>query len=292
MPPQPIAVAGVAVALTLGLAACGSSNSSSVPATGAAESAATASTQAPPPGAPSATEAPAGTNSPAPSSGSAAGSAAPSADSSGAAGGGDGTSAASGSGRVPLLAPGSYDYTVKGEATSALGKQQIDGTSTLQVDQPQRHRQHTSQHDDQGSTEQVLVAATDGLRLAETHLSMSGFDETFRANSPVLLLPADPHQGDRWHWRMHSTDGKYTLAGSLEVSDLHSSATTASGERRQTLTISAVLTLTGNQLNMTIHQTDDASRDGVIVHEHAVTDGTAYGTKFHSDITRRLSSEP
>jgi hypothetical protein len=105
-------------------------------------------------------------------------------------------------------------------------------------------------------------------------------------------MPSDPHQGDRWHWQMRSTDGKYTLAGSLEVDDLHSTATTTHGDRRRTVTISSVLTLTGSDLHMTIKQQDDATRGGVIVHEHAVTDGTAYGTEFHSDVTRTLSSEP
>lgn len=198
----------------------------------------------------------------------------------------------SASAAVPLLVPGSYSYHLQGEATTALGAQQIDGDSTLQADQPNGHRQHTTQRDDQGSTEQVLVAASDGLRLAEMHLSQTGFDEDFRPDSPVLLMPADPHQGDRWHWKMRSTDGKYTLAASLEVTDLHSSARTTTGDRRRTITLSSVLTLTGNDVHLTIRQADDATRGGVIVHEHAVTDGTAYGTKFHSDVTRTLKNGP
>jgi hypothetical protein len=193
---------------------------------------------------------------------------------------------------VALLAPGNYGYHVTGSSTSALGSQHYDENSTLQVDRPQGHRQHTKQQDKSGSTEQELVAATDGLRLGDLHLSQQGFNEDFRPSSPVLLLPANPSAGQRWQWSMRSTDGKYTLHGRLEVTSLHSSAQTTDGSSRKTITISSVLDLRGKDIDMTIHQQDQATRDGVIVREHTVTDGTAYGTKFSSDLTRTLSSQP
>src|SRR4051794_10917477 len=60
---------------------------------------------------------------------------------------------------VALLAPGTYDYRVTGSSRSALGSKNYNGTSTLRVDSPQGDRQHTKQQDEDGSTEQVLVAA-------------------------------------------------------------------------------------------------------------------------------------
>jgi hypothetical protein len=181
-----------------------------------------------------------------------------------------------------LPPPGSYTYRVTGRASSALGKQSLDGDSTLTVDQPQGNREHSVQRDKGGSTEQVLVSRTDGLYLADIHLSQPGFDEDFRPSSPVLLFPGTAHRGEHWHWSMKSTDGKYTLTAQLQVTDLRSSY----------VVLSSVLHVQSKDIDLTIHQRDKSGRDAVIQREHAVTDGTAYGTSFHSDATRVLVSRP
>lgn len=193
---------------------------------------------------------------------------------------------------VPFPPPGSYTYRVNGSSSSALGKQSLDGDSTLAVDQPQGNSEHSVQRDKGGSTEQTLVSHAGGLYLSDLHLSQSGFDEEFKPVGRALLFPARAHQGQRWHWRMRSTDGNYTLTADLEVSDLHSTATTTSGQRVKTVSLSSVLHLRSSDINLTIHQQDQAGRDAVIVREHAVTDGTAYGTPVHSDATRVLSDRP
>jgi len=108
----------------------------------------------------------------------------------------------------------------------------------------------------------------------------------------VLLAPAHPSDGQSWRWHLVSTDGKYTLHAHLTVADTHSSARTSSGARQQTVEIKSVLVLDSNDIHLTIHQDDQATRDAVIVREHAVSDGTAYGTKFHGDVTRTLASRP
>ena len=198
----------------------------------------------------------------------------------------------SASGQVPLPPPGTYTYRLHGSSTSALGKKKLSGDSTLTVDQPQGNREQSTQRDSSGSTEQVLVARAGGLFLAEIHLAQPGFDEDFKPKAPALLFPASAHAGQQWHWQMTSTDGKYTLNAHLQVRDLHSSATMADGTRVQTVSLSSVLHLHSNDIDLTIHQNDEAGRDAVIVREHSTSDGTAYGTPFHSNATRALASRP
>jgi hypothetical protein len=173
-----------------------------------------------------------------------------------------------------------------------FGNQQIDDTATLTVDHPAGNREHTKQQDQNGSTEEVLVSQSDGLYLAELHLSQTGFDADFKPSGKALLFPANAHQGQQWQWTMTSTDGKYTLHGQLTVADLHSSTTDSSGKRVATVAIASVLHITGNNFDITVHQRDESGHDAVIVREHAVTDGTAYGTKVQSDVTSVLSHRP
>jgi hypothetical protein len=180
-----------------------------------------------------------------------------------------------------LPPPGTYTYRQHGTSSSALGNQSLDGASTLTVDAPQGDREHSTQRDRGGSTEQVLVGQTGGLFLAEIHLAQPGFDEDFKPAQPVLLFPAGARAGRHWHWHMTSTDGNYTLTARLEV--------TAIGK---TVSLSSVLHLTSSDISLTIHQSDKSGRDAVILREHAVTDGTAYGTPFRSDVTRVLTSRP
>jgi hypothetical protein len=91
---------------------------------------------------------------------------------------------------------------------------------------------------------------------------------------------------------MTSTDGKYTLHARLTLADAHSTATTTTGQRVSTVVLTSVLHITGSGFDITTHQRDEAARDALIVREHAVTDGTAYGTKVHSDVTRVLKKYP
>ena len=280
----------VPLALTCALlTACGSSGSDStsagpaVPVVESGSAGTTASARPPASGA-SATAAPAGSAASADSgSGSASSTAAPTGETPAPTAEGD---------RAPLPPPGSYTYQLSGSSTSVLGKQDLDGESTLTVDQPQGNRQHSTQRDKGGSTEQVVVARLDGVFLAEIHLAQQGFDEDFKPASPVLLFPLPAHRGQHWRWHMTSTDGKYTLTARLTVDDLHSSARTTNGEQVDTVALTSVLHLKSDDIDLTIHQHDEAGQDGVIIREHAVSDGTAYGTKFHSDATRALSDRP
>lgn len=193
---------------------------------------------------------------------------------------------------MPLPPPGTYKYHVTGNSTTFFGAQQIDDTATLIVDQPTGNSERTKQQDKEGSTVQVLVSRPDGLYLAEVHLSQTGFDEDFKPTTKALLFPAKPKQGEQWHWTMKSTDGKYTLTGQLTLADLHSSATTADGKTVPTVAVTSVLHISGNAFDITVHQRDESGHDAVIVREHAVTNGTAFGTKVQSDVTSVLSRRP
>jgi hypothetical protein len=193
---------------------------------------------------------------------------------------------------VPLPPPGQYKYHATGSSSSFFGNQKIDDTATLTVDKPNGNREHTRQADSNGSTEQVLVSEADGLYLAEVHLSQTGFDEDFKPSGKALLFPGKPKQGQRWQWTMTSTDGKYTLQGHLTLADLHSSATTGDGKRVATVAVTSVLHITGNNFDITVHQRDESGHDALIVREHAVTNGTAYGTKVQSDVTSVLATSP
>lgn len=188
--------------------------------------------------------------------------------------------------------PGSYKYHVTGNSTSFFGSQQINDTATLVVDEPSGNTERTKQQDQEGSTVQGLASHTDGLYLTEVHLSQTGFEADFKPVGTALLFPAEAHQGQSWNWTMKSTDGKYTLHAQLTISDLHSSATTGSGDQVSTVAVTSVLHITGNNFDITVHQRDESGRDALIVREHAVTNGTAYGTKVQSDVTSVLARPP
>ncbi|HEU5034395.1 MAG TPA: hypothetical protein VFT62_06515 [Mycobacteriales bacterium] len=284
-------VCGALAAATVALVAgCGSGSASS--GSTVTPPAAAASVHSP--------AAPTAVTPPASASTSASPSAAVSSAAAGSAAAGSGTGTATrsrstqqqpGGDTVALTPPGRYRYHLAGSESSALGKRTIDGTSTLVVDPPQHGRQHTATDGADGHSEQTVLARRTGLYLADIKMSQQGFSEEFRPRSPVLLLPATARAGRSWQWQMTSTDGKYTLHATLQVTDPSGSAA-VHGQRVSTVVVSSVLRITGNAITMTIHQRDEATRDGLIVQEHAVGDGTAYGTKFHTDTTRTLTSPP
>ena len=274
---SPSFAVAVAVSAAL-LAGCGGSSAPGAPGAPAASSGPATSAAPAASAARSGSVAPSASAAAAPSAGTAGSAPASVAPSASAAAGG-GQAAAAG---VPLPPPGSYTYRLHGQSSSLLGDQNYNGDSTLTVDQPQGNRQHSEQRDSQGKTEQVVVAQAGGLHLAEIHLTQPGFDEDFKPAQPVLLFPADAHQGQHWRWHMTSTDGEYTLTARLTVDELNPDS----------VVLSSVLHIKSKDVDLTIHQHDKAGRDAVILRERTVTDGTAYGTPFHSSGTRVLTKRP
>jgi hypothetical protein len=191
-----------------------------------------------------------------------------------------------------MPAAGVYDYRLSGEEKSPLGTRTLSGTSTLTVDAPQGTSQHSQQKDDGGTTDQTVTLTNSGLFLADLKMHQQGFSEEFAPHPPVLLYPVSATTGRHWSWHMTSTDGNYTLRATLTIakSDGHA---VVHGQQLRTVTVRSVLHISGSSITMTIHQTDVAARDGLIVREHAVGDGTAYGAAFHTDTTRVLeNSQP
>jgi hypothetical protein len=190
---------------------------------------------------------------------------------------------------VPLVPAGDYTYRAHGHAETALGDRDFDGRSHLSVTAPSDDRRHTTLRGEDGTTEQTLVRDDDGLYLADLKMSQQGFDAEFRPATPVLLFPAGAEVGDKWSWRMTSTDGDYTLRATLRLTDDSGSAS-VSGRRVPTVTLKGTLVLEGDDFSMTLHQQDEAAAGGLVVHEHTVGDGTAYGTPVHTEADRRLVS--
>ena len=190
-----------------------------------------------------------------------------------------------------LTPAGVYHYRLHGTQSSSLGSESLDDDPTLTVDVPSNERQHSTLAGKDNTTEQTLQATSGGLRLVDLRLSQEGIKAEFRPATPVLLLPATPVTGQHWRWSMTSTDGKYSLHATLRITDA-SGETVVRGQTVHTIAVSSVLHITGSGISVTIHQDDRGARDGLIVSEHAVGDGTYDGIKFHTDTRRTLTSAP
>jgi len=193
---------------------------------------------------------------------------------------------------APLPPAGTYRYHLSGKSTSAFGSTSYDETTTQTVDRPAPNRAHSSETDQGATTEETLVARSDGVYLTDLHISQTGFNADFKPIGSALLYPGHIARGQKWHWSLKSSDGAYTLHAQFVVTDSNSSTTTADGQRVATVSVAGVLHIDGSTVNLTIHQQDQATRGAVIVREHAVTDGTAYGTKVHNDARRVLLHQP
>lgn len=192
--------------------------------------------------------------------------------------------------RSSALPPaGAYSYKLSGQTKTALGSRSDDGSSTLTVDPASRGRQHSVEDGSNGKTDQIIVADSTGIRLADLKSSGQGVDVEFRPTHPVLLVPAGARLGQAWSWQMKSTDGKYTLNAHLSIASLDD-VVTVGGKRVHAIGIKSHLVLTGSDVSMTTDQRDEFARGLPVLSERAVSDGTAYGVKFHSDITKQLES--
>jgi hypothetical protein len=271
----------IAVTFTVALLAAAGCHSSSSPGaednpvvgstqTTSAPQAATTSTRSAP-GAPASASAPASSGSGAASSAAAtSGGAAPS-------------SSAKAPGKPSGFArAGRYTYTVSGTSTQPLsGTKPVSGTQTDVYDPPRGSTQHSRTSDAQGSTDQTLSAQRTGLYLQDLHIAMQGFDEDFRPDGTALFFPANYRAGSHWTWRARSSDGKYTLAAASKI------ASVSHGN----VVLDTSIHISGSGFDINAQQRDWVSTTyALILKEHAVTKGTAYGANVSSDITRTLQS--
>jgi hypothetical protein len=70
-----------------------------------------------------------------------------------------------------------------------------------------------------------------------------------------------------------------------------SQAVSVGGRAITATVVDSVLHITGGAIDLTIDQRDwVAPSYGLVLEDHATTTGTAYGTSYSSDVTRKLRS--
>jgi hypothetical protein len=142
--------------------------------------------------------------------------------------------------------------------------------------------------DDQGRTEQDVVARTAGAYLARLVISNPAFDKEFRPASPVLLVPEPATPGRAWSWTATSTDGKTRVAVSARIT--RRETMTIGGAATPTSLVTSTLKLTGDVTYTAQLQTwyDPAHR--LSVKDHTRGNGTFGGVAFTTDVTSVLRS--
>ena len=165
----------------------------------------------------------------------------------------------------------------------------MSGTSTEAVDAPQGARQHSKTDGQNGSQDTTLEVRKDGLHVIDIAIASQGFNEDFKPVGDALYFSADYRVGRKWSWQAKSTDGKYTL--DVSTKDSGASASTVGGSSQPATLVDSTLRITGNGFDLTVQQRDWVSTSyALILKEHAVTNGTAYGAHISSDVTRTLRS--
>ena len=186
--------------------------------------------------------------------------------------------------------PGSYTYDVSGTATQPFGgNQNVSGTSTQAVDPPQGSRQHSKTDGQNGSQDLTLDVRKDGLHVLDIAIASQGFNEDFKPVGDALYFSADYRVGRKWSWEAKSTDGKYTLDVTTTISG--NDTVTVGGKSLKAVVADSTLHITGAAFDLTVQQRDWVSTTyALVLKEHSVTHGTAYGANITSDITRKLRS--
>jgi hypothetical protein len=277
MTPRRLLVPIVAAGL---LTACGGSSTPSAAGRAATEAASPGSAAPTPSTAGGPTSAVGTASSPSASAGSAAAGTTP----------GSGSAARTSTARKTApgtTAAGTYTYDTSGTVTVGTPKD-ASGTATLTVDPASSGKQHSVLADDQGRTEQDVVARTAGAFLARLVISNPAFAKEFRPASPVLLVPEPATPGRAWSWTATSTDGKTRVAVSARIT--RRETLTIGGAATPTSLVTSTLKLTGDVTYTAQLQTwyDPAHR--LSVKEHTRGNGTFGGVAFTTDVTSVLRS--
>ena len=179
---------------------------------------------------------------------------------------------------------------MSGTATQPFGgNQNVSGTSTEVVDAPQGSRQHSKTDGQNGSQDSTLEVRKDGLHVIDLAIASQGFNEDFKPVGDAVYFSADYRVGRKWSWQAKSTDGKYTLDVTTTVSG--NTTVPVGGKSLKALIADSTLHITGQAFDLTVQQRDWVSTAyALVLKEHSVTHGTAYGANISSDITRTLRS--
>ena len=185
---------------------------------------------------------------------------------------------------------GTYTYDISGTAQSPFGGQQnLSGTDTDTVDAPQGSDQHSKTNGQNGSQEQTLQVRSSGLYVVDIKIASQGFNEEFKPVGTAMYFPASYSVGKHWSWQAKSTDGKYTLDVNSKISG--QTTQNVGGKSLKALVVDSTLHITGTGFDLTSQQRDWVSvQYALVLKEHTVTHGTAYGANISSDATRKLRS--
>lgn len=185
---------------------------------------------------------------------------------------------------------GTYTYDLSGTAKQPFsGSQNVSGTDTQTYDAPQGAQQHNKTNGQNGSQDMTLSVAKDGLHVVDIAIASPGFNEDFKPVGDAVYFPADYAVGRHWSWQAKSTDGKYTLDVTTKVSG--SASVTVGGKALKALVVDSTLHITGTGFDITDQLRDWVSTAyALVLKEHSVSQGTAYGATISSDVTRKLRS--
>jgi hypothetical protein len=185
---------------------------------------------------------------------------------------------------------GTYTYDVSGTAKQPFsGSQNVSGTDTDSFDAPQGSQQHNKSQGQNGTQDMTLEAAKDGLHVVDITISSPGFNEDFKPVGNAVYFPADYAVGRHWTWQAKSSDGKYTLDVATKISG--TSSVTVGGKALKVLIVDSTLHITGAGFDVTDQLRDWVSTTyALVLKEHSVSQGTAFGASISSDITRKLRS--
>ena len=185
---------------------------------------------------------------------------------------------------------GTYTYDLSGTAKQPFsGSQNVSGTDTQTYDAPQGSQQHNKTSGQNGSQDMTLAVAKDGLHVVDIQISSPGFSEDFRPVGDAVYFPANFAVGRHWSWQAKSTDGKYTLNVTTKISG--STSVAVGGKALKALVVDSTLHITGTGFDITDQLRDWVSTSyALVLKEHSVSQGTAYGASISSDVTRKLRS--
>ena len=184
--------------------------------------------------------------------------------------------------------PGSYPETATGTVKIGGSSSPADGTATLTVSPPQGTDQEQANKSQQSSTDEIARFGADGsVRLTFLHISSAAFDDSFHFATPELILPAKPVAGTTYSWSAKSDDGKTTIDYKGTVKGTEN--VTIGGTVVHCIVVQSSFTLSGGT-NVSVTQTDDyAAAYRLVVREHQVASGKAFGLPFTADITTTLT---
>lgn len=191
---------------------------------------------------------------------------------------------------VQGTAPGTYTYDTSGTVKTAFGPKDASGTTTFTVSALAGGSQHTQMKSTNSTTDEQVVPRSAGMFLSDLKINGGGgiIDVEFRLSPAALLFPSAATTGKTWSWKATSTDGKTTATQSSKVTGTQTLV--IGGKKVSTVVVQTHLVLSGGT-DYTVDVTNwVAPSYRLVVKDHQVGHGTAYGSSYSNDITDVLRS--